>query len=116
LKVSSNDDIPKHGAMDSIAGGATEPHHPLAPPKADDNGAACQHPFEICCVALLCPKSMFVQQAAQLEQAAAWLEIRAQSKPAQAWGAGSMFHQLDPGHSSADCSSSSAFGFAAGPC
>ena len=98
LKVSGNNHIPKHGAMDAIAGGPSEPHHALAAPQAHDNRAAGQHPFEICCVALLRPKRVFVQQAKQLEQAAARLEIRAEPKPAQAWGTRSMLNESDAGH------------------
>jgi hypothetical protein len=84
--------------MDSITCGSSEPHHSLAAPQAYCNRAARQHPFEIGCVALLRPERMLVQQATQLEQAAAWLETRAEPKPAQAWGTSGMLNESDAGH------------------
>jgi hypothetical protein len=98
LKVSGYDHIPKHGAVNSIAGGSSKPHHALAAPETHHYGAAGQHSFEFCCIALLGPERVFVQQATELEQAAAWLEIPAHSKPAQAWSTGGMLDEADASH------------------
>ena len=41
---------------------------------------------------------MFVEQALQFEQASRGSQMGAKAQVAQAWGAGSMFNQTNPGH------------------